>query len=93
MRFDPKLGHGTCKINRINLSCTQCTSTLYKPWTPGVPPYFKLLYQPVKYCTYWPVLGSFNNLNISVCMGVIDYHISSKFCVSSRFGLARSYLV
>ena len=49
MCFYPKLGHGTCTIRQIPCAYTQCTSTLYKPWTPGVSPRFQQCYQPVKY--------------------------------------------
>ena len=37
---------------------------LDKPWTQGVQPRQKTCYQPLRYCTYWPVLSSFNNWNI-----------------------------
>ena len=38
MRFDIKLGHVTCAIRRIICVCTELTSMLDKPWTPGLPP-------------------------------------------------------
>ena len=34
---------------------------LEKPWISGIPPGKKKSYKPVTKCTYWPVLGSFNN--------------------------------
>ena len=37
---------------------------LDKPWISGIPPDEKECYKPVTKCTYWPVLGSFNNWNI-----------------------------
>ena len=48
----------------IPFSCAQCTYSIDKPWTPGVKPYLQPQYQPVKDCTYWPVLDYFNNCNI-----------------------------
>ena len=62
--FDPKLGHVTCAIRCINCDFTVCTSILVKSWVHGIPLKQQPCYQPVKYCTYWPVLGSFNNWNI-----------------------------
>ena len=35
-----------------------------KPWISGIPSRKKARYQPIANCTYWPVLGSYNNLNI-----------------------------
>ena len=37
---------------------------LYKPWDYKVQPNKQPSYQPVSDCTYWPILGSFNNCNI-----------------------------
>ena len=37
---------------------------LDKPWIHGIPSKKKARYQPVTNCTYWPVLGSYNNWNI-----------------------------
>ena len=37
---------------------------LNKTWIPDLSRHQQLHYKPVKYCTYWPVLGSFNNWNI-----------------------------
>ena len=37
---------------------------LYKTWYHGVSHKEQLLYQPVLYFTYWPVLDSLNNRNI-----------------------------
>ena len=64
MRFYPKLGHGTYAICWILYECTQCKSTLDKPWKPGVPPHQHPQYEPVKYCIYWPVFDYFNNRDI-----------------------------
>ena len=55
---------GTCEIFQMICECYGCTSILDKPWIPGVVPLKQILYQPVQYFTYWPVLGSFNNWNI-----------------------------
>ena len=64
MRFNPKIGHGTCETLQIPCACAECTSTLDKPWISGLPPQQQPRCQPVTCCTYWPVLGSFNNCNI-----------------------------
>ena len=37
---------------------------LEKPWIYGIHPTKQARYQPVTNCTYWPVLGSYNNWNI-----------------------------
>ena len=37
---------------------------LYKPWISGIQPDAQERYKPVTKCTYWPVLGFFNNWNI-----------------------------
>ena len=41
MCLDTKIRHGTCVIRRIPCECTQCTSTLDKPWAAGVLPHQK----------------------------------------------------
>ena len=35
-----------------------------KTWVSGIPPDEQELYKPVTECTYWPVLGFFNNWDI-----------------------------
>ena len=62
--FDPKLGMGKCAIRRIPCACVPCTSMLEKPWISGIPPEKQEHYKPVTKCTYWTVLGAFNNCNI-----------------------------
>ena len=37
---------------------------LDKPWISGIPSDKQESYKPVTKCTYWPVLGPFNNWNI-----------------------------
>ena len=37
---------------------------LEKPWISGIPSTKQARYQPVSNCTYWPVLGSYNNWSI-----------------------------
>ena len=37
---------------------------LEKPWISGITLTKQARYQPVTNCTYWPVLGSYNNWNI-----------------------------
>ena len=64
IQFDPKLGHGICAIRHIPCACSKCTFMLYKPWIPGLTPKQQPRYQPVINCSYWTVLGSFNNWNI-----------------------------
>ena len=61
LRFDPKLGHGICAISRIPCVCVGCISMLDKPWIYGIPSNKQARYQPVTNCTYWTVLGSYNN--------------------------------
>ena len=60
----PKLGMGKCAIHRIPCACVPCTSMLEKPWISGIPSEKQERYQPVTKCTYWTVLGAFNNWNI-----------------------------
>ena len=64
MIFDPQLGHSIFAIRLIPCVCVEFTSTLEKPGIPGFPPQQQPRYQPVTYCTYWPVLGSFKNWNV-----------------------------
>ena len=64
LHFDPKLGMGTCAILRIPCVCVSCTSILDKAWISGIPSDKQDCYKPVTKCTYWPVLGAFNNWNI-----------------------------
>ena len=60
MRFDTTLGHGTCEIRHTPCAFTLFNSILDQTWVPGIPEQQQNRYQPVKYCTYWPVLGYFN---------------------------------
>ena len=64
LRFYPKLGMGICVIRHLPCDCVACTSMLDKPWISGIPPDEQERCKPVTKCTYWTVLGSFNNLNI-----------------------------
>ena len=52
-------------------------SMLDKPWVPGLPPHQQHFYQPLQYCTYCPVLGSFNNWDIIT--------LSHKYMTSEAF--------
>ena len=61
LRLDPILGNGKFEIRRIPCTCISCTNMLDKPWVIGSGPKRQPRYQPVEYCTYWPVLGSVNN--------------------------------
>ena len=63
-RFDPKLEPGIWEIRCIPYVCPGFISMLETPWIHGLKPQQQPLYQPVIYCTYWPVLGSFKNWNI-----------------------------
>ena len=64
LSFDPNLGNCVCAISRIPCACVACISMLYKPEISGIPSDKQYLYKPVTNCTYWPVLGPFNNWNI-----------------------------
>ena len=64
MRFDPKIGHGICAICRIPCACSERKYMLDKPWVHRLTPLQQTRYQPVTYCTYLPVIGSFKNWNI-----------------------------
>ena len=64
LRFDPKIGYGVCAIHRIPCACVVCTSMLDKPLISGIPPKKQARYQPISKCTYWSVLGPYNNCNI-----------------------------
>ena len=66
LRFYQKLCMGICAINRIPCYCVACTSMLDKPWIYVIPSDEQERYKPVTKCTYWPVLGSFNNCNIII---------------------------
>ena len=55
---------GVCAILHIPCECVACTSMLDKAWISGIPSDKKDRYKPVTKCTYWPVLGEFNNRNI-----------------------------
>ena len=50
---------------------------LDKAWISGIPSYKQDRYKPVTKCTYWPVLGAFNNWNI--------IQLSSKLTSSDTF--------
>ena len=64
LHFDPKLGMGVCSIWRIPCVCVACTSILDKAWIYGIPSDKQDCCKPVTKCTYWPLLGAFNNWNI-----------------------------
>ena len=55
---------GVCSICCIPCACVACTSMLDKPWMSDISSDKKECYKPVTKCTYWPVLGAFNNWNI-----------------------------
>ena len=55
---------GICAIRRITCACVAFTSIIYTPWISVIPPYGQDSYKPVTKCTYWPVLGPFNNWSI-----------------------------
>ena len=63
LRLYPKLGLGKFAIRQIHCACVACANILDKAWDPGVSHSQKPCYQPVVDCTYWPMLGSFNNWN------------------------------
>ena len=35
-----------------------------KPWISRIPSKKQALYQPITNCTYWPIMGSYNNWTI-----------------------------
>ena len=49
---------------------------LDKPWIYVIPSHKEERYKPVTKCTYWPVLGSFNNWNV-----IQFYHKSTRYDV------------
>ena len=61
LRFYPKLAMGECAIRRIPCVCVACKSMMDKLWIYGLPSDKQDRYKPVTKCTYWPVLGAFNN--------------------------------
>ena len=64
LRFGPNLGTGVCAIRRIPCACFPCKSMLDKSWISGIPSDKQDRYKTVTKCTYWPVLGAFNNWKI-----------------------------
>ena len=77
IRFDSNLGHGICAIRRIPCAYDACTSMLDQPWISGVQSTKQARYQPVINCTYWPVLGPYNNCN--------TIHLTPKSIPSEAF--------
>ena len=64
LRFDPQIGNGVCAIFLITRDFVAYKSMLDKHWISGIPSDKQDQYNPVINCTYWPVLGPFENLNI-----------------------------
>ena len=64
LRFDTKLGHGIFEIIHTPFACVGFTSVLEKPWISGIPSNKQELCEPITNCTYWPVMGSYNNFNV-----------------------------
>ena len=77
LRFDQKLGMGVCAIRRIPCACVACTPMIDKTWIYGISSDKQERYNPVTKCTYWTVLGAFNNWNI--------IELSSKSTSSETF--------
>ena len=73
MCFYTKLGHVTCSIQHIPCACIKYKKVLENTWTLGVSPQQQPHYQTIKYWTYCPEFGSFNNWNIS-------YFSNNKTC-------------
>ena len=59
--FDPKIGMGVCAILQIACPSVACTSILDTPWIYGISLDKQERYKSDTKCTYWPVLGAFNN--------------------------------
>ena len=53
-----------CAICCILCACSPFKSILDQHWDPGILEQQQPQYQPVKDCTYCPVLGSFKDCNI-----------------------------
>ena len=64
MRFVTKLGHGTYEIRCMPCYCSFSAYIIDQPWIPGFLSQQQQRYQPIKYFTYWPILGSFKNWRI-----------------------------
>ena len=64
LRFDTKLGMVVCEIILIPCACVECKSMLDKTWIPGIPSDKQERYKHVTKYNYWPLLDSFNNLDI-----------------------------
>ena len=62
--LDTKLAMGECANRRIPCACVACTPLLDKPWISCISSDKQERYKPVTKCTYWTVLGAFNNWNI-----------------------------
>ena len=65
LRFDPKLVHDICAIRHVTCESVACTPMLDKPCISGITSKKQPPYQPVVNCTYWPIIGSFKNWNIT----------------------------
>ena len=57
---------GICETRCIPCACVACTSMQDKPWISVIRPDEQERYKSVTNCTYWPLLGSFNNLYIDL---------------------------
>ena len=64
LQLYPKFGHGKCATRKIPCACISLTTILEKPWDYKVDHRKHLYCQPVVGCTYWTLVGSFNNCNI-----------------------------
>ena len=53
-----------CAIRRVPCVCVTFTSMLDKPWISSISSDKQERYKPVTKCTFWPVLGAFNNWQI-----------------------------
>ena len=61
MRFDKKLGHGTSAMHSTSCAFPPCTYIIDQPWDTDITEQQQPSYKNIKDCTYWTVLGSFNN--------------------------------
>ena len=64
LQLGPKLCHGKCAIIKIPCSGIACKNMLDKTWVIVSDPNSQPYNQPIEYCTYWPVLVSFDKWNI-----------------------------
>ena len=72
---DPMLGIGYITVRWISCINYVCLRDLDYPWNSRQDKYNKFWYKGEnKKCVYWPILGSYNNLQIIHCIDMIKQH-------------------